>query len=174
MANSYGEILAFLQDGTAGISLISRNGSLMRGKFRRGDLLKATGIPTRDLGTDEVVLLNFERIGESAPPSAIPVRVSDAFTETYAGRLVRITGNLLPLDASLVVRLRDTTGTIDVSPPVEVPLDKEAWAHCVDGGRQRSPGSWRFEAQMESPSRLCASIRAIQVISSSFRFPPID
>jgi signal transduction histidine kinase len=191
MANNYGEILAFLQDGTSGISLISRSGSLMRGKFRRGDLLKATGIPTRDLGTDEIVVLSFERIGESAPPAAIPVRVSDAFAETYAGRLVRITGNLLPLDASLVVRLRDGTGTIEVSSPVEVPLDKDAWAHCRDGGRAtvtgilalrsvdgaskpimrvypRDPGDFQFVPV--PPYRLIAAVLAASIVLGALAY----
>src|SRR5580692_337662 len=38
-----GEVLTFFQDPTGGLSLISANGSVTVGRFRRGDVLRVTG-----------------------------------------------------------------------------------------------------------------------------------
>jgi len=134
MSNNYGDILAFLQDASAGISLISRDGKLIRGKYRRGDLLRIIGTPLRDLGTDEIVVSSVSRVGSYTPPPALRIRVADALSGRYTGRLVSVQGTILPLDAPLGIKLRDATGTMLVSLPVEVPLSREIWTQCVNGG----------------------------------------
>jgi signal transduction histidine kinase len=140
LSNNDGEILAFLQDSTAGISLISTNGKLTRGRFRRGDILRVTGTPRIHLGTSEIVVAEAQTIESSSPTAPIPIEVADALSGSYTGRLVSIDGNILPLDTSLAIRLHDRTGTLTVSAPVEVPLNKDAWAKCVEGSRARIVG----------------------------------
>jgi signal transduction histidine kinase len=134
MSNNYGEILAFLQDQSAGISLISRDARLINGKYRRGDLLRITGTPLRNLGTDEIVVSSVSKLGSYQPPAAPHIHVVDALSGHYAGRLVSVQGTVLPLDGPVGIRLRDTTGTILVSLPVEVPLSGEVWTRCLNGG----------------------------------------
>jgi signal transduction histidine kinase len=140
MSNNYGEILAFLQDTSAGISLISRDGKLIRGKYRRGDLLRIIGTPLRDLGTDEIIVSSVSRIGSYPPPAALRIQVADALSGRYTGRLVSVQGTILPLDPPLGINIRDATGTMLVSFPVEVPLSREVWTQCVNGGRATITG----------------------------------
>src|ERR1700734_2142748 len=94
MSNNYGDILAFLQDTSAGISLISRNGKLIAGKYRGGDLLRIIGTPLRDLGTDEIIVSSVSRIGSYPPPPAMRILVADALSDRYAGRLVSVQGTI--------------------------------------------------------------------------------
>jgi signal transduction histidine kinase len=140
ISDNDGDILAFLQDSNAGISLISTNGKLTSGRFRRGDILRVIGTLRRQLGTDQLVVADAERTGSTAPPSPIRLEVAQALSGRYAGRLVSIEGNILPLGNSLSIRLRDRSGSIGVSMPVEVPLTKEILEQCVEGGRARITG----------------------------------
>jgi signal transduction histidine kinase len=140
ISDTDGDILAFLQDSNAGISLISTNGKLTSGRFRRGDILRVIGTLRRQLGTDQIVVADAERTGSTPPPSPIRVEVAQALSGRYAGRLVSIEGNVLPLGNSLSIRLRDRSGSIAVSMPVEVPLTKEILEECVEGGRARITG----------------------------------
>jgi signal transduction histidine kinase len=140
ISDTDGDILAFLQDSNAGISLISTNGKLTSGRFRRGDILRVIGSLRRQLGTDQILVSDAERIGSTAPPSPLRLEVAQALSGRYAGRLVSIEGNILPLGNSLSIRLRDRSGSIGVSMPVEVPLTKEILEQCVEGGRARITG----------------------------------
>jgi hypothetical protein len=140
IADNNGEILAFVQDRTAGISLISTNGVLTHGRFRRGDILKIAGRPRRSLGTDQILVDNVQLLGSVAAPSAPHIQVSDALSGRYPGELVTIEGNVLPVDQSLGIRLRDKSGTIVINAPVEIPLTKEILEQCIEGGRARVTG----------------------------------
>ncbi len=140
ISDTDGDILAFLQDSNAGISLISTNGKLTSGRFRRGDILRVIGTLRRQLGTDQIVVADAERTGSTGPPSPLRLEVAQALSGRYAGRLVSIEGNILPLGNSLSIRLRDRSGSIAVSMPVEVPLTKEILEQCVEGGRARITG----------------------------------
>ena len=90
MSNNYGEILAFLQDESAGISLISRDGRLISGKYRRGDLLRITGTPLRNLETDDIVVSSVSKLGSYQLPFAPRIHVVDALLGHYAGRYLLI------------------------------------------------------------------------------------
>jgi signal transduction histidine kinase len=140
MSDNYGDILAFLQDSSGGISLISKDGQLIGGKYRRGDLLRIIGTPQRDQGTDQIIVSAVSRIGSYSPPPAMRIQVADALAGRYNGQLVSIEGNVLPVDAPLGIKVRDATGTLLVSLPVEVPLGRDIWTHCVDGGRATITG----------------------------------
>ena len=140
ISDTDGDILAFLQDSNAGISLISTNGKLTSGRFRRGDILRVIGSLRRQLGTDQIVVADAQRTGSTGPPSPLRLEVAQALSGRYAGRLVSIEGNILPLGNSLSIRLRDRSGSIAVSMPVEVPLTKEILEQCVEGGRARITG----------------------------------
>jgi signal transduction histidine kinase len=120
--------------------LISTNGKLTSERFRRGDILRVSGTLRRQLGTDQIIVSDAQRIGSTSPPSAVRLDVAAALSGRYAGMLVSVEANILPLDASLSILLRDRSGTMAVSPPVEVPLNKERWDRCVRGGRARITG----------------------------------
>jgi signal transduction histidine kinase len=140
IADTFGEIIAFVQDRTAGISLVSTNGKLLTGRFRRGDILRVSGQPRRNLGTDQLLVADAQLIGSASPPTPARVQVADIASGRYSGMLVTVDGNVLPPGALLAIRLTDRTGTVVVSTPVEVPLNKETWARCVEGGRASITG----------------------------------
>jgi signal transduction histidine kinase len=188
MSNNYGEILAFLQDASGGISLISRDGKLIGGKYRRGDLLRVIGTPLRDLGTDQIIVSAVSRIGSYSPPPALRIHVADALSGRYTGRLVSVQGTILVVDAPLGIKMQDATGTLLVSLPVEVPLGRELWTQCLNGGRAtvtgvvavrrleadtapvvrlftRDPGDFQFVPV--PPYRLIATCLAIAVVAGA-------
>lgn len=138
--NNFGEIFAFLQDSTAGISLVTTTGKLFGGRFRRGDILKVTGTLRRNLGTPQILVTEAQRIGSASPPVPARIKVADAEAGQYAGRLVSIDGEILPTRSIMPIRLRDRTGTIVVTGPVEVPLNREILARCFEGGHARITG----------------------------------
>jgi signal transduction histidine kinase/CheY-like chemotaxis protein len=134
-----GEVLAFFQDPTGGLSLISTNGSVTVGRFRRGDVIRVTGKVSYREGTAEIASDTVQRLGATAVPLPQRIRVLDARSGRYAGQLVSIEGEILPA-RSAVIQLRDPSGTIVVAGPLEAPLGPEMWAHCVGGGRATITG----------------------------------
>jgi signal transduction histidine kinase/CheY-like chemotaxis protein len=135
-----GEILAFFQDPTGGVSLISTNGSLTVGRFRRGDVIRVTGKVGYREGTAEIASDSVQRLGTTAVPPPRHIGVAEAQSGRYAGELVSIEGEILPTQSSQVIRLRDPSGTMVVAGPLEAPLGPEMWAHCVGGGRATITG----------------------------------
>jgi signal transduction histidine kinase/DNA-binding response OmpR family regulator len=134
------ETLAFFQDPTGGLSLISRNGSVTVGRFRRGDVIRVTGQVGYREGTAEIVSDTVQRLGTTAVPLPQRIAVADGQSGRYAGQLVSMEGEILPTRSSQVIRLRDPSGTIVVAGPLEAPLGPEMWAHCVGGGRATVTG----------------------------------
>jgi signal transduction histidine kinase len=82
------------------------------------------GTPLRDLGTDEIIVSSVSRLGWYAPPPALRIRVADALSGRYTGRPVSVQGTIQPLDAPLGIKIRDETGTMLVSLPVDVLLTR--------------------------------------------------
>src|SRR5580704_13077413 len=70
------QTLAFFQDPTGGLSLISRNGSVTVGRFRRGDVIRVTGQVGYREGTAEIVSDTVQRLGTTAVP--LPQRIGVA------------------------------------------------------------------------------------------------
>lgn len=140
VANNFGEIFAFLQDSTAGISIVFTAGQLFSARFQRGDVLTVRGKPRRSLGTDQILVTYAQRIDSTPPPVPSPIRVADAWSGRYSGKLVVIEGEVLPVGQPMPIRLRDSTGTIIVAGPVEVPLNRDVLARCVEGGHARITG----------------------------------
>lgn len=173
MSNNYGEILAFLQDASAGISLISRDGKLISEKYRRGDLLRIIGTPLRDLGTDEIIVSSVSRIGSYPPPPALHIRVEDALSGRYTGRLVSVQGTILPLDAPLGIKIRDATGTMLVSLPVEVPLNRDIWTQYVNGGRATITGIVAIRSLETDTTPVVRIFTRDPETSNSFQCHPI-
>ena len=134
------QTLAFFQDPTGGLSLISRNGSVTVGRFRRGDVIRVTGQVGYREGTAEIVSDTVQRLGTTAVPLPQRIGVAEAQSGRYAGQLVSLEGEILPTHPSPVIRLRDPSGTIVVSGPLEAPMGPELWAHCVGGGRATITG----------------------------------
>jgi signal transduction histidine kinase/DNA-binding response OmpR family regulator len=148
------EILAFFQNPAGGASLISTNGSLAMGSFHRGDIVKIAGKSRYRQGTREILVSQVEVIGSSPQPMPTRVVVAEALAGRYKGQLVTIQGEVLPTGSSPVVRLRDSSGTIVVSTPLEKPLGPGKWARCVAGGRATITGvlAWRSDAANSPPS----------------------
>jgi signal transduction histidine kinase/DNA-binding response OmpR family regulator len=134
------ETLAFFQDPTGGLSLISRNGSLTVASFRRGDVVRVTGKVGYREGTAEIVSDTVQRLGTTAVPLPQHIAVAEAQSGRYAGQLVSLEGEILPTGSSPVIRLRDPSGMIVVSGPLEGPMGPAIWAHCVGGGRATVTG----------------------------------
>jgi signal transduction histidine kinase len=135
-----GEALVFFQDPTGGLSLISKNGSMTVGRFRRGDVVRVTGRVGYREGTAEITSDIVQRLGTTAVPPPQHVGVAEAQSGRHAGELVSIEGEILPTGSSPVIHLQDASGTIVVAGPIEAPLGPEIWAHCVGGGRATITG----------------------------------
>jgi signal transduction histidine kinase/CheY-like chemotaxis protein len=135
-----GEILVFFQDATGGLSLISSNGSVTVGGFRRGDVVRVTGKVSYRDGTAEIRSDTVERLGTTGVPPPQRIGVADAQSGRHTGQLVSIEGEILPTRSSPLIQLRDPSGTMVVAGPLEGPLGPAMWAHCVGGGRATITG----------------------------------
>ena len=164
-----GEILAFFQDPTGGVSLISTNDSLTPGRFRRGDVLRVTGRARYHLGTPEITTAIVQRIETAAEPAPKHISVADALAGGYSGELVSIEGEILPTSA-LPIQLRDASGTIVVFSPVAGPLGPDLWARCVGGGRATITGilALRSDAADSKPT-----VRVYPRDAADFNFAPV-
>ena len=137
--------------------VIAKN--LPLGRFRRGDVIRITGQAQYRAGTAEILIENTEKIGSAPLPIPTPVDVADALSGSHTGELVSLEGEILPTRSSAVIRLRDASGTIVVSTPIESPLGPDIWAHCVEGGRTRITGvlATRLERRELGAYRACLS-----------------
>jgi signal transduction histidine kinase/CheY-like chemotaxis protein/uncharacterized protein YdeI (BOF family) len=135
-----GEILVFFQDATGGLSLISTDGSVIVGSFRRGDVVRITGKVGYREGTAEIRSDSVQRLGTTGVPPPQRIGVVDAQSGRHTGQLVSIEGEILPTRSSPLIQLRDPSGTIVVAGPLEGPLGPAMWAHCVGGGRATITG----------------------------------
>lgn len=102
-----GETLAFFQDPTGGVSLISTNGSLTAGRFLRGDVLKVIGQVRYHLGTPEMTTYSVQRLRTGATPQPRQITVAAAMSGRYSGELVSIAGKILPTRSAQPIQLRD-------------------------------------------------------------------
>jgi signal transduction histidine kinase/CheY-like chemotaxis protein len=149
-----GGLLAFFQDATGGIFLVSNNGSLHFRGYRRGDVLRVTGNAQYHLGTVEIQLSAVQPLGTRAVPPPRHITVAEAQAGRLVGELVSIDGDLSAPPAPSVLppsrerpsnwrqpmRLRDATGTIFVYPPLEAPVGPDIWARCQGGARATITG----------------------------------
>lgn len=165
-----GETLGFFQDPTGGISLIGNSSNLPIGGFRRGDLLRVTGRPQSRMGTAEFLLVNARKIGSAPLPAPIAIDVADALSGSHAGELVSLKGEILATHSSATIRLRDASGSIVVSLPVESPLDPDVWARCLEGGRAGVTG---VLATRRDDSRSEPTVRIYPRDSADFQFLPV-
>jgi signal transduction histidine kinase/DNA-binding response OmpR family regulator len=170
VAISDGETLAFFQDPTGGASLISTNGSLTNWRFRRGDVVSVTGNARYRWGTGEILVETAQRISSGPLPSAKGIEVGDALSGSHGGELVRVEGEILPTGSSSTIRLRDRSGTIVISTPVEVPLGPDIWAHCVEGGHATITG---VLASRSDKDGFKPSVRLYPRDPSDFQFTPV-
>jgi signal transduction histidine kinase/ActR/RegA family two-component response regulator len=168
-STNYGEILAFFQDQTGGISLISTNGSLTGGRYRRGDTLRVVGHARKQLGTDQILVSTVQRMASSSPPPPKLIDVAGALSGHYVGLLVSIDGDILPTQTP-TVQLRDRSGTMVVYTPVEVPLGPDVWAHCIEGGRARVTGVLALRSDNAASKPI---IRIYTRDPADFHFVPV-
>jgi signal transduction histidine kinase/DNA-binding response OmpR family regulator len=165
-----GENLAFFQDTTGGISLIGNDSNLPIGRFRRGDVIRITGQSQYRTGTAEMLIENTQKIGSAPLPTPTPVDVADALSGSHSGELVSLEGEILPTRSSSTIRLRDASGTIVVSTPIESPLGPDLWALCVEGGRARITG---VLATRIDDGRTEPTVRVYPRDSRDFQFAPV-
>jgi signal transduction histidine kinase/CheY-like chemotaxis protein len=165
-----GENLAFFQDTTGGVSLVGNDTNLPVGRFRRGDVMRITGEPRDRMGTAEILVENTQKIGSASLPAPTSIDVADALSGSHTGELVSVTGELLPTRSSPILRLRDASGAIVVSTPIESPLGPDIWAHCVEGGRVTISGvlATRIEEGAAEPS-----MRLYPRDAQDFQFAPV-
>jgi signal transduction histidine kinase/CheY-like chemotaxis protein len=164
------ENLAFFQDPTAGISLVGNNSNLPVGRFRRGDVLRIAGRSQYRMGTAEIVVENTQKIGSAPLPAPTPIHVADALSGSHTGELISLEGEILATRSSPVIRLRDGSGTIVVSTPIESPLGPDIWTHCVEGGRVTITGvlATRINEGGSKPE-----VRVYPRDSEDFQFAPV-
>src|ERR1700685_3088869 len=86
------EYLAFFQDSSSGVSLISTNGSLADGHFQRGDVLRVMGTARVRIGTAEILVQRASRIGVKPLPTPTQIDVADALSGSHTGELISIEG----------------------------------------------------------------------------------
>ena len=165
-----GETLAFFQDPTGGASLISTNGSLTNWRFRRGDVVRVTGNARYRWGTGEILVDTAQLISSGPMPSAKGIDVGDALSGSHGGELVSVAGEILPTGSSSTIRLRDPSGTIVISTPVEVPLGPDIWAHCVEGGHATITGVLASRSDKDGSK---PSVRLYPRDPSDFQFTPV-
>jgi signal transduction histidine kinase/CheY-like chemotaxis protein len=165
-----GENLAFFQDPSGGVSLIGNSSTLPAGRFRRGDVLRVTGKSQYRTGTAEILVESSEKIGSVPLPAPTPIDVADALSGSHVGELVRLEGKILPTRSSPTIRLRDASGTIVVSTPVESPLGPDVWAQCVEGGRATITGvlATRSDEDGSEPT-----VRLYPRNAEDFQFEPV-
>src|SRR5580698_5979266 len=165
-----GENLAFFQDPTGGVSLIGNSSNLPVGHYRRGDVIIVAGRPQYRTGTAEILVENVQKIGSAPQPAPMSIEVADALSGSHAGKLVRLEGHLLPTRSSSTIRLRDASGTIVVSTPLESPLGPAIWARCVEGGRATIIGvlATRLDDGGSAPT-----VRVYPRDSEDFQFAPV-
>ena len=164
------EVLAFFQDPTGGVSLIADNGTLAAGHFRRGDILRITGNARYRMATAEILVKKAERMGSQALPSPIRIDIADVQSGSHVGELVSVAGEILPTRSSSTIQLRDPSGTMVVSTPIETPLGPDVWAHCVGGGRATITGvlAIRSDSTGSKPS-----VRIYPRDGADFEFAPV-
>jgi signal transduction histidine kinase/CheY-like chemotaxis protein len=153
-----GGVLAFFQDATGGIVLVSSKGSLHFRGYRRGDVLRVTGNAQYHLGMFEIQLSAVQPLGTRAIPPPRHITVAEAQAGRYRGELVSIEGYVwaspaLPGPpspqgglAARQMRLRDASGTILLYPPLEAPLGPDIWARCQGGARATITGVLGFRS----------------------------
>jgi signal transduction histidine kinase/CheY-like chemotaxis protein len=164
------ETLAFFQDPTGGVSLIGNNSNLPLGGFRQGDVLRVTGRPQSRMGTAEILIENAQKIGSAPLPAPIPIDIADALSGSHAGELVSLKGEILATRSSPTIRVRDGSGTIVVSVPVESPLAPDLWAHCLEGGRATITG---VLATRSDDAGSDPAVRIYPRDSADFEFVPV-
>ena len=163
------ETLSFFQDATSGVSLIGVNGSVAR-EFRRGDVLRVTGTPRLRMGTAEFLVSTAERIGRTPLPKPRQIEIFDALSGSHTGELVAIRGAILPAHSGDSIVLKDRSGSIVVSAPVEAPLGLDLWAKCVDGGRATITG---VLAARSDDANASATVRLYPRDANDFQFKPV-
>jgi signal transduction histidine kinase/DNA-binding response OmpR family regulator len=165
-----GENLAFFQDPSGGVSLIGNSSNLPLGRFRRGDVVRITGRAQYRVGTAEILVDNMQKIGSVPVPAPKAIDVADALSGSHVGELVSLEGEILPTRSSPTIRLRDPSGTIVVSAPVESPLGPDIWAQCVEGGRATITGvlATRLDDGGSAPT-----VRVYPRASEDFQFAPV-
>jgi signal transduction histidine kinase/CheY-like chemotaxis protein len=164
------EVLAFFQDASGGVSLISTNGSFTAEHFQRGDILQVTGTYRTRMGTDEFLVSRASRIGVAPPPTPRAIEVSDALSGSHIGELVSVTGLVLPTHSANSIVLQDSSTSIVVSTPLERPLGPDIWAKCVEGGRATIVGVLALRSENANSS---AGIRLYPRDPSDFQFAPV-
>jgi len=164
------EYLAFFQDATSGVSLISTNGSLADGHFQRGDVLRVMGTARVRMGTAEILVQRASRIGVKPLPMPAQIDVADALSGSHTGELVSIVGAILPTHSANSIILRDASGSMEVATPIERPLGPDLWANCVDGGRATVTG---VLALRSVDPQSGSSVRLYPRDPGDFQFQPV-
>jgi signal transduction histidine kinase len=149
-----GEILAFLQDPTGGISLVNTSGILHFRGFNRGEVLRITGNARRHMGTAEILVSALQPLGARAVPPARRITVAEALAGRFLGELVSIEGDILPQPSSTDPAAR--RAGLAAPPGITSSLDQPGQAGKVTNSRQPlrlqdASGTIELSPPLESP-----------------------
>ncbi|HUL51407.1 MAG TPA: PAS domain S-box protein [Candidatus Nitrosotalea sp.] len=111
--------MAYMADPTGAIALYASDPTILRRRFRRGDRVRVRGTLSQHNGTEELIILDIQRLGAGMIPQPREVLAADIKGERYSGQLVRVIGDLLvPPDFRQThqgLQLRDRSDTITVA-----------------------------------------------------------
>lgn len=108
----------FIQDTTAGVSLISRDSTLLAA-LTPGDLVFARGTVGQYYGREELLVDSLKHLGSAPLPIPRDVLAKNLDGELYSGQLVRLSGQLIvpPNLRTDTLMLQDRSGRIQVYIP---------------------------------------------------------
>jgi PAS domain S-box-containing protein len=107
-----------VQDSTGGVALFTRDTAQLK-DLAGGDRIRVRGAVGQYRGAEQLTIDRVEREGGAAIPAPRDVLASDLLGERYAGRLVRVSGELVASagEGRITAELRDRSGRIPVYIP---------------------------------------------------------
>jgi PAS domain S-box-containing protein len=165
-----GSSLANIQDPTGGIVLFGDYKAIPPGSLKRGDTVQAIGKLSQYRGMEELLVGSVRKTGTAKLPEPIDVPAAQLHGEQYAGRLVRVTGQLV-LQPNGGVALRDRSGDIPVYLLRSFFQNTSFMKRLLQGGRVDIVGLARQRVGDHEPpnSGYLLSPRDEQ----DFKFPPL-
>lgn len=111
-----GKVLGNLEDGTGGVALYGVASVFGASLPKPGKLIEVEGELGSYLGMEEIQISSVKVLGEVNPLDPIPALAADVRAGRHEGRIVRLSGHLLPIEdpATATVRFSDSSGAVTV------------------------------------------------------------
>ena len=161
-----------LQDGTAGILLVTHKGELFK-ELHTGDAVRVRGILSQYKGAEELQTIEVGRLGRRAIPPAKHVLAADLQSKRYLGQRVRLEGEILekadPQNGTDFV-LHDRSGEIPVFLPSKLLLDGSLLSRMRTGGRADVIG---MLGQYSEHPPFNSGFRIVLLTKDGVKFAPV-